>query len=103
MYKRQFGMQRSSAKSRGIDWQFTYEQWLAWWGEDISKRGLAADQLVMARHGDTGPYHPDNVKKLSGPDNTREACLGVKKSEDFCLGQSLARIGVKRGPYKKHN
>ena len=54
---------------RNIDWHFTYESWLEWWGDDIVNRGNKSGQLVMARKGDIGPYHPDNVVKITCNEN----------------------------------
>ena len=61
------------AKKRGIEWQFTYDEWVDWWGDDIHKRGPYRGQLVMARYNDTGPYHPDNVFKTTCSQNVRDA------------------------------
>ena len=46
-----------------IDWQFTFETWWPVWEASglWKKRGCRRGQYVMARHGDTGPYNPDNV------------------------------------------
>jgi len=71
-YKDQYGKQRNQAKYRGIEWQFDYETWLEWWGEDIIKRGRTADSLVMARYDDNGPYSPDNCKKITQSENSKE-------------------------------
>ena len=67
-----FCEQRNRAKRRGIEWHFTFEEWVAWWGDDIDKRGNSKDSLVMARTGDIGPYHPDNVRKATVSENTNE-------------------------------
>jgi hypothetical protein len=67
-----FKSQRNGAAARGIDWQFTYDEWVAWWGDDIKYRGNTKNNLVMARYGDTGPYHPDNVYKAKMYENTAE-------------------------------
>lgn len=72
IYKKQYDNQRRSAKYRGIEWNFTYDTWITWWGDDIQKRGISKDQLVMARNNDTGPYHPDNVKKITCSVNSIE-------------------------------
>ena len=69
--------QRGNAKRRGIEFHFTYDEWVEWWGDDFDKRGRKADSLVMARHGDTGPYHPDNVKKITYGENTKEHLNGA--------------------------
>lgn len=63
--RKHFLDQRANAKKRGIPFEFTYRQWLKWWGKDIQIRGCIWSNLVMARHNDTGPYHPDNCYKAS--------------------------------------
>jgi len=79
-YKHDYYTQKSSANSRNIEFQFTYEEWINWWGDDIVNRGRKAGQLVMARIGDQGPYHPDNVVKKACGDNVREAYRNYDKS-----------------------
>lgn len=73
-------IQKHHAGKRGIDWQFTLESWIAWWGDDIVNRGRKSGQLVMARIGDIGPYHPDNCVKKTCNDNLSEGSLGKSKS-----------------------
>jgi len=63
--------QRCNAKKRGISFEFEYDEWVEWWGSDINRRGCHAGDLVMARYGDTGPYHPSNVYKSDHSDNCR--------------------------------
>lgn len=55
--------QRRNALKRGIDFNFTFEDWWSWWKTDDrwSRRGRGRDKLVMARKGDIGPYDPANV------------------------------------------
>jgi hypothetical protein len=79
-YKHAYYSQKSSSMSRSIDFQFTYEEWVSWWGEDIINRGRKVGQLVMARIGDQGPYHPDNCIKKACGDNVREAYRNYDKS-----------------------
>ena len=74
--------QKYAAGSRNIDWQFTLETWLEWWGEDYHRRGQKANDLCMARHNDTGPYHPDNVYKCTQRQNKKD-------SHKFNPGQGL--------------
>ena len=61
--RQKYWMQKVSADKRNIEWQFTFEEWYGWWGEDFDLRGCKKGQLVMARKNDLGPYHPDNVYK----------------------------------------
>jgi hypothetical protein len=64
--------QKSKAKHRGIGFDFTFEQWLAWWGDDIDRRGCKRDSLVMARLNDAGDYVAGNVKKITFAQNIKE-------------------------------
>lgn len=59
--------QRKSAIKRGVGWQFTYEDWVAWWMKHLGqnwfeKRGHKTGQYVMARNGDAGPYAEWNIR-----------------------------------------
>ncbi len=68
-----FQRHRSQAKQRNIEFLFTLKEWVDWWGDDFAKRGKAADDLCMARYGDTGPYEASNVRKLTVKENIQEA------------------------------
>ncbi len=54
-------MQKANAKSRGIDWEFTFQTWIETWGTNIDNRGGGKEQLCMCRKLDNGPYSPGNV------------------------------------------
>ena len=71
-YQGQYDNAKWCAKERGIEWQFTYDTWIEWWGEDFANRGPRKGQLVMARNRDIGPYHPDNVHKTTSTENHQE-------------------------------
>lgn len=71
--KAAFNAQKGHAKVRGIDFLFTFEEWLDWWGDDLHvNRGITKGKLVMARFNDEGPYHPSNVKKITTEENLGE-------------------------------
>jgi hypothetical protein len=59
--KRLYSSQRSGAKRRGIEFKFTFEQWLEAWGDNLDRRGNRAWDLVMCRINDEGTYEPGNV------------------------------------------
>lgn len=73
--------QKRAAALRGIEWRFTFETWLKWWGEDLDRRGVRRGQLCMQRFADTGPYSPENTKKGTPQDNanTRKAMYEPKR------------------------
>lgn len=64
--------QMERAKARGVEWLFTFETWMEWWGADFERRGRGPNDLVMARKGDVGPYSPDNCVKQAHYDNFAE-------------------------------
>lgn len=64
-------------------------------GEDIIYRGPYKGQLVMARHGDIGPYHPDNVRKATSGENNSEAHKGKIITSETRAKMSIAKKGKK--------
>jgi hypothetical protein len=87
--RHKYNVQRLTAAKRNIDWHFTYDTWIEWWGEDIINRGKSKGQLVMARYSDTGPYHPDNVRKATTGENVKEAHTGKPKGNSNSLNKIL--------------
>jgi hypothetical protein len=87
--------QYHSAIRRGIDFDFTMEEWWTWWQTDgrWQQRGVAG--LVMARLADTGSYCAANVKCISQSENSaerdhetmsiaiKEAMAARKKASDY--------------------
>lgn len=86
--------QKQHAKRRGIEWQFTVDTWIAWWGDDITKRGSRKGQLVMARYNDEGPYHPDNCRKITTEKNTLEARRNGRGFFQSHTEEARAKISV---------
>ena len=73
---------RQNARRRGIVFDFPFEQWLEFWLDSghWHDRGIkSADNYVMSRKGDTGPYSIDNVVIKSNRDNVFEGNKGIKK------------------------
>lgn len=72
--KSAFAHARSNAKLRGIEWEFTFEQWCAWWEANLgfdwmSLRGCRRGQYVMARRLDKGHYVKGNVDCILAEQN----------------------------------
>lgn len=61
--RKAYTSQKNQAARRGIGWLFDFEGWCAVWDESgrWDQRGKRIGQYVMARNGDTGPYHASNV------------------------------------------
>ena len=58
------------AGKRGIEFHFTFEEWVKWWEENLGpdwlkKRGPHTGQYVMARYEDKGPYVAWNVECIT--------------------------------------
>ena len=70
--KTYYAAQKCSAKKRNIDWEFDFQSWLDWWGDDIIYRGRRKDDLCMCRFEDKGPYSPDNVYKATKSQNNKD-------------------------------
>ena len=81
-YRQQYFAQKHNAQRRGIEWQFTFQEWLDFWGDDIDKRGRGHDQLCMQRFGDVGAYHASNVKKGYPLNNAKTAGV-IKRHENL--------------------
>ena len=85
--------QKNNAESRGIDFLFSLDEWVEWWGDDIDRRGVICsstgrkmfrNRLVMARHGDVGPYSPSNTKKITCSENSAERWLNRHRIGSAC-------------------
>jgi hypothetical protein len=68
-----FAQHKANAKTRGIGFELTFEQWMEWWGEDLPKRGRGPLDLQMCRKGDAGPYALGNIYKGTARENHRTA------------------------------
>ena len=74
--------QRNNAKRRNIPFPITFDEWLQIWLDSghWHDRGIkSADNYVMSRKGDTGPYSINNVVIKSNRDNVLEGNKGIKK------------------------
>lgn len=74
----QFTSHKTKAKSRGIDFNLSFEEWSKIWEESgkIEQRGKGIDKYVMSRFNDSGPYSIDNVEIKLFSANVHEAKAG---------------------------
>src|SRR5271166_3601680 len=81
--KQKYSTQKRRALMRGIDWLFTFDSWLDWWGDDLIFRGQRVGSLQMQRIADEGPYSPQNCRKGVPKQNgeTRSRMLIAKRSK----------------------
>jgi hypothetical protein len=96
-----FQAQRAAAKSRGIPFAMTYDEWLGIWQGSgrLRQRGTASGSYVMGRKGDVGPYASSNVKIITIQENMREAAANRKlrqaltaASADWVTASSTAAV-----------
>lgn len=86
--------QSYEAAKRGIEWQFTYESWVAWWGDDYKYRGKGKGKLQMCRYNDTGPYSPSNCYKATHEQNLKDFYKqGIKREQWYT---NMMKTAVKR-------
>lgn len=73
-----YAQQKARAKARGIEWEFTFDEWCAIWEPHWADRGQRKDGRVMCRTHDDGPYRADNVRIDSPKGNAAEHALMEK-------------------------
>lgn len=67
--------QRKNAKSRKIEWELTFPEWLEIWQESghLKNRGIGLGKYVMSRMCDIGAYSKENVVIKTHEENSRES------------------------------
>lgn len=80
----QYLHQSYQAKKRNVSWEIGFDEWLNWWISTghYHERGRKSHEYCMSRYNDTGPYKIGNIFCQTVAQNTRDAHLGVRKSED---------------------
>lgn len=104
-HKKKYLQHRTFAKWRSILWLFNYITWWKKWCESgkWNERGRnSPDNYVMARYGDKGPYSYNNTKIITHAENTREAQLGRKHTEEAKRNMAEAKLGNKNSLGYKH-
>jgi hypothetical protein len=66
--------QKADAKTRRVEFTFTYHEWVEWWKGNLGEnwfelRGKGYGRYVMARMEDRGPYSPQNTQCLTPEQN----------------------------------
>jgi len=74
-------LHKSSAKSRGIEFDLTFDEWKSIWGFHIENRGTRANQLGMLRTRDEGGYSVGNVRLGTPKENQQERSVALKVSK----------------------
>ena len=67
--------QKENAIRRGIEWEFTFDEWCQVWEPHWDRRGPKKDQLGMCRTRDQGPYAASNVRLDTPKGNAADRSL----------------------------
>lgn len=88
--------QKSNARTRGIAFFLTFEEWLAIWIESgkLDQRGRGAEKFCMCRNADVGPYEVGNVFIGTGRENVRAGNLGKLDSDETRQKKSQSMRGI---------
>jgi hypothetical protein len=103
-----FHGQRNNAERRGIEFKFTFNQWIKWWtfhlGPNwLSKRGRNGNQYCMARKGDKGPYAWRNVQCITHSQNMTESNLILPRGGGIhFLGRKHSKKTLAKMRRKRH-
>ena len=67
--------QKSRARQRNVEYLLSPEEFIEFWSMDDrwKRRGIGADDFVMSRFDDDGPYSVDNIFCQTQRENGREA------------------------------
>ena len=77
--KGRYQAHKLNARTRGIDFELTFDEWWAIWEPMWGFRGRGRGRYHMCRHGDTGPYSVDNVYLGKHEENARlQPAIGNK-------------------------
>lgn len=70
-----YATQKTAAKSRGIQWEMTFPEWISVWEKsgEMNNRGVGTESFCMARHQDKGAYRVGNVCIKTNVENARES------------------------------
>ena len=105
-----YATQRSGANERGIEWDITFDEWWGIWRPYYHMRGQGANDLCMAREGDTGPYKVGNVylttklgnsRDYHGPRNAAKQAQN-ERDERYWGGDNWHAENISHRAYKIH-
>jgi hypothetical protein len=94
-YKKAYTQHKSNAKTRGIEFKLTFDEWKQIWLDSgkWDERGRGAEKYCMCRVGDIGCYEVGNVFIGLGKTNVRDGNLGKIDSQETKHKKSVAAKG----------
>lgn len=100
--RQRYSEHRSRASARGIEWEFTFEEWCEIWAPHWERRGPQRDGRVMCRTQDQGAYSPDNVRIDTPKGNAAEAGLMRRCSRVQWRAAGDDARGIIEGGFKSY-
>lgn len=102
-----FSNHQQRALRSHIGFEFSFAEWCQWWREHLgenwlSLRGRREGQYVMARVGDTGPYHSSLVKCVTSGQNSSEA-MHLREESHYWAKLSKDQVIEARRTYVPHS
>jgi hypothetical protein len=90
-----FRTQLGNARSRGIPFEFSLQDWWAWWQTDNRwlSRGKGKFDLCMARINDVGPYSIENVYCTTNSQNGIDGSSRLGQGKIIKIGFPL-KLGL---------
>jgi hypothetical protein len=85
---RSYNAHAAGAAKRGVEFLLTFPEWWDLWRNYYDRRGNKANNLVMCRNGDSGPYAVGNVRIGTVTENGRDR---IKEKKPRPEGQPAAR------------
>jgi hypothetical protein len=101
--KQKYNEQKYRAKSRGIEFILTFEEWWDIWQQSgkWEQRGCKKGCYVMSRIGDTGSYSINNVFIQLHDLNAKDGQLGKTLSSSHIQSIRKTMLGNKHGSKKR--
>lgn len=88
-YQAAYNSQKRNAQRRGIEFRLSFEQWLAFWGDDIDRLGSGECDLQMQRVADRGAYELGNIKKGTPKQNAATERIMRKSRASIAAAKEL--------------
>jgi len=92
-----YTVQRAQAKSRGIEFTLTFEEWWSLWEPHWTDRGTAPGQYCMTRNNDAGGYVFGNVAVKQVGSNLSEQLVSGAHATRKLSAKDMSEIRLLSG------
>lgn len=100
-----FNSQKQSAVKRGIDFSFTFSEWVDWWEQTghFPERGKTKGCYQMCRYNDVGPYAVGNVYCDTVSSNSSLPTKGKPRPKEYNIKTGDALRGKPKSVTHRRN